>query len=90
MRSAGATRHWPWRDRAKLLGFAGAALPWRTTHGQTRYSLRQGPPLAIAHHNEPITVTVGQPLSLPISELSARKAPKQPAGRRPARRGTSS
>jgi alpha,alpha-trehalose phosphorylase len=70
------------------ISFRERRLRVEVAHDQARYTLRQGSPLQIAHHNEPITVTAGQPLSLPIPELSAGEAPKQPAGRSPARRRT--
>jgi alpha,alpha-trehalose phosphorylase len=72
------------------ISFRERRLRVEVTHDQARYTLRQGPRLQIVHHSEPITVTAGPPLSLPIPELTAGEAPKQPAGRSPARRRTPS
>ncbi|MGH2967238.1 MAG: glycoside hydrolase family 65 protein, partial [Solirubrobacterales bacterium] len=71
------------------ISFRERRLRVELSHEQASYSLRQGPPLEIAHHDQAITVTAGHPISLPIRELSAGEAPAQPAGRSPARRRTS-
>jgi alpha,alpha-trehalose phosphorylase len=72
------------------ISFRERRLRVEVAHDQARYTLRQGSPLQIAHHDEPITVTASRPLSLPIPELRAGEPPKQPAGRSPARRRTPS
>jgi alpha,alpha-trehalose phosphorylase len=58
------------------------------THDQARYSLLQGSPLQITHHGQTINVTTTEPLSCPIPEITTGDPPRQPSGRRPARRQT--
>ncbi|MGI8506826.1 MAG: glycosyl hydrolase family 65 protein [Solirubrobacteraceae bacterium] len=53
-------------------------------HHRARYSLPEGPPLQITHHDQAITVSAEKPVSCPIPEAKAGTAPMQPAGRSPA------
>jgi alpha,alpha-trehalose phosphorylase len=51
------------------------------------YSLLHGEPIGIAHHGQPISVSLGHPVTCPISPASAGSpTPTQPSGREPARR----
>ena len=68
--------------------FRDRRLRIEVTHDQARYSLLQGPPLQITHHGQTITVTTHQPVTRPIAEIAAGKAPRQPMGRRPRPRRT--
>ncbi len=53
------------------------------------YTLLDGAPLPIAHHGQPITVSRGDALVLPIPAAPANLvAPAQPPGREPVRPGT--
>ena len=45
-----------------------------------------GPALEIMHHGELVTVTAGQPVSLPIPAVESPPPPAQPPGREPLRR----
>lgn len=56
------------------------------THGLARYSLLEGLPLQVTHHGETISVSKQRPVSRPIPEIAAGEVPRQPSGRRPARR----
>ncbi len=51
-----------------------------------RYTLREGEPLTIHHHGEPIELSADRPAVLAIPPAPARPAPSQPFGREPARR----
>jgi alpha,alpha-trehalose phosphorylase len=66
--------------------FRDRRLRVQVTHDQARYSLVRGAALQITHHGQTITVTTRQPVSRPIPEIAAGKAPRQPAGRSPASR----
>jgi alpha,alpha-trehalose phosphorylase len=68
--------------------FRDRRLHVEVTHGRARYSLLQGPPLQITHHGETIKVTTDQPVTRPVPNITAGKAPRQPAGRRPTARWT--
>ncbi len=50
------------------------------------YRLAGGGPLEIRHHGTAVTLSPGQPQSLPIPPLPAYPRPSQPPGRAPARR----
>jgi alpha,alpha-trehalose phosphorylase len=56
------------------------------THQGACYSLIEGAPLEIAHHNERLSVTAEQAVMRAIPALPARETPRQPPGRAPARR----
>jgi alpha,alpha-trehalose phosphorylase len=48
------------------------------------YTLRAGEPLHLAHHGQPIIVTLGDPVTVPIPALSVTiEQPTQPRGRAP-------
>jgi alpha,alpha-trehalose phosphorylase len=65
------------------IGYHGRQLRVEVTHGQARYSLREGPELEVSHHGEPITLTAGEPASFPIPVIVPGEPPTQPAGREP-------
>ncbi|HSC90640.1 MAG TPA: glycosyl hydrolase family 65 protein [Gaiellaceae bacterium] len=68
--------------------FRGTRLRVEVTQAQATYAALDGPPLRIAHHGRPITVSVRQPTTQPIPPLTAAgPAPTQPRGRAPQRRG---
>ncbi|MGH3904610.1 MAG: glycoside hydrolase family 65 protein [Pseudonocardiaceae bacterium] len=50
------------------------------------YHLVSGKPLRTAHHGEEITLSLGEPVTLPIPSLPQRPSPEQPPGRAPIRR----
>jgi alpha,alpha-trehalose phosphorylase len=54
--------------------------------GQASYSLLDGPPLEITHHDEKVMIETDRPLTRPIPRVPARERPSQPRGRAPARR----
>ncbi len=56
------------------------------TPGQAFYELHDGGPITLLHYGEPVDVTPGEPVKLPIPPLSGRPPPRQPYGREPARR----
>ena len=53
---------------------------------QATYTLRMGGSLNILHHGEPITLTAGQPVQLPIPPAHQLQSPTQPPGREPLHR----
>lgn len=58
------------------------------TASAASYTLRSGEPLHLAHHGQPITVSVGKPVTRPIPTLSVTDPqPTQPPGRAPHPRG---
>ncbi|MER6074521.1 glycosyl hydrolase family 65 protein [Streptomyces sp. NPDC001817] len=48
-----------------------------------RYRLLEGEPMELAHHGEPMTVTVDAPVDCPLPPTPTRPEPQQPPGRRP-------
>jgi alpha,alpha-trehalose phosphorylase len=68
------------------LCFRGRRLLVEVQPDRATYSLQHGAPLEITHHGEPVTLSVGQPLTRPIARILAREAPPQPRGRAPRRR----
>ncbi len=69
--------------------FRGRRLRVEVTHEEVRYSLLEGPALRITHHSKVIEVTTSGVVKAPIPQLAVSEAPRQPAGRSPARRGAS-
>ena len=47
------------------------------------YSLLEGEPLALAHHGEELTVSLGRPVERAVPPLVSRPRPLQPLGREP-------
>jgi len=66
--------------------FRGRTLKVEVDHHRARYSLLRGEPLQIAHHNEALTVSVGEVGTCAIPSTPLREEPAQPPGRAPARR----
>lgn len=57
------------------------------TASAATYTLRSGEPLHLAHHGQPITVAVGEPITRPIPAVSVTAPqPTQPPGRAPSLR----
>jgi alpha,alpha-trehalose phosphorylase len=56
------------------------------THTEATYSLSDGEPLEILHHDETVHLTAGKPEVRPIRPVPARPRPRQPLGREPVRR----
>ncbi len=67
--------------------FRGRRLRVEVTHEEVRYSLLEGPALRITHHSKAIEVTTSGVVKAPIPQIAVSEAPRQPAGRSPARRG---
>jgi alpha,alpha-trehalose phosphorylase len=61
-------------------------LKVHVNHEHAHYSLTQGSPLEITHHDQAITVSTADPVSCAIPEISPGNAPQQPPGRSPTRR----
>jgi alpha,alpha-trehalose phosphorylase len=70
------------------LRFRGRRLKVEATDAAATYTLADGEPLTLSHHGDPLTVTTGEPVTLPIPPAPERPAPSQPPGREPERRGT--
>jgi alpha,alpha-trehalose phosphorylase len=71
------------------MSFRGRQLRVEIEHGHADYSLRQGSSLRIVHHGRAIEVPEHEPVRCPIPAIAVGEAPRQPRGRRPARRQTS-
>ena len=73
---------------AFTINVPGRRLSVEVAPSAATYTLRAGEPLRLAHHGEPITVTLGNPITRPIpaSPVTAQQ-PTQPPGRAPAPRG---
>jgi alpha,alpha-trehalose phosphorylase len=78
----------PQRLRRLAFGmcFRDRRLRVEVSHGEASYRLLGGPPLQIAHHGQPLEVTKDEAVILAIPELVTGEEPRQPIGRRPARR----
>jgi alpha,alpha-trehalose phosphorylase len=70
------------------LSYRGRRLVVEVRHHEATYSLQDGAPLEIAHHGDRVVLSPGQPLTLAIPALLAREPPRQPAGRAPTRRAS--
>ena len=68
--------------------FRDRRLKIEVSHEHASYSLTQGAPLQISHHDQTLDITTEQPVSCPIPEIAAGEVPRQPPGRSPARRRT--
>jgi alpha,alpha-trehalose phosphorylase len=68
------------------LCFRGRRILVEVDHRQARYTLLQGAPLDVAHHDATVTLAPDEPVARPIPKPPARKAPAQPPGRSPVRR----
>lgn len=53
---------------------------------EATYRLISGPQVRTTHHDEPITLTAGTPVTLPVPAPPRHPAPRQPAGRSPIHR----
>jgi alpha,alpha-trehalose phosphorylase len=53
-----------------------------TDHHAT-YTLLEGEPMELGHHDESFTLTADEPVTCKVPELAPRKAPSQPPGRAP-------
>jgi alpha,alpha-trehalose phosphorylase len=67
--------------------FLGRLIKVTVDHRRATYSLLAGRALTFAHYGEPVTLTRGRPAVRRIPALKSPPEPKQPHGRRPARRG---
>jgi alpha,alpha-trehalose phosphorylase len=67
--------------------FGDRRLRVQVTQTEASYALLQGPALQIAHHGQTVTLSNPDSVGCPIPAIARRKAPAQPAGRRPAPRG---
>jgi alpha,alpha-trehalose phosphorylase len=67
----------------------GRRLRVEVTHAEARYTLADGEPLEILHHEEKLPLTAGQPQVRPLPALPPRPRPSQPPGREPAHRRVS-
>jgi alpha,alpha-trehalose phosphorylase len=70
------------------LSFRGRRLRVEVEPHQARYSLLEGAPLEIAHHDQAVNLTAGTPVKRAIPPPPARARPRQPRGRAPAPRQT--
>jgi len=66
----------------------GRRLHVEVTHADATYSLADGEPLEVLHHDEKVQVSAGKPEARPIQPVTARPRPSQPPGREPVRRQT--
>ena len=71
---------------AFTLMIRGRRLRVEFTHAQATYTLSDGDSLQIVHHGQGVSLSAGQPQSLPIPAAPSRPRPSQPPGREPAHR----
>jgi alpha,alpha-trehalose phosphorylase len=68
------------------LRFRGRRLEVEITKARATYTLLDGEPLEIGHHEQPIRVETGVATTQPIESPLPRTSPAQPHGRAPSRR----
>jgi alpha,alpha-trehalose phosphorylase len=68
------------------ISFRETRLRVAATQTEATYRVLDGPPLALAHHGMPFTVSPAEAVSHPIPPAPQRPTPTQPPGRAPARR----
>jgi alpha,alpha-trehalose phosphorylase len=68
------------------LCFRGRRIRVEVDHRQACYTLLQGAPLDVAHHDAAVTLASDEPVMRPLPKPPARETPCQPPGRAPARR----
>lgn len=61
----------------------GRRLHMVVRHDEVRYELTDGEPLDFEHEGEPLTVSVGSPITRPLAVMPTLETPEQPAGRAP-------
>jgi alpha,alpha-trehalose phosphorylase len=66
--------------------FQGRSLRVEVRGQEAGYLLRSGKDLQIEHHGQPVTLTEGNEVVLPLPETTPMQAPTQPHGRAPASR----
>jgi alpha,alpha-trehalose phosphorylase len=66
--------------------FRGRRLKVGFDRNEATYTLLEGPPLWITHHGDRVEIPAHAALTKPIPAAPVRAAPKQPTGRKPARR----
>jgi alpha,alpha-trehalose phosphorylase len=66
--------------------FASSRLAVEVCPDRAVYRLVSGNPLHAAHHGQPITLSLGNPVTLPIPPTPQRPTPRQPPWRAPATR----
>jgi alpha,alpha-trehalose phosphorylase len=67
--------------------FLGRLLQVAVTKSRVTYSLVEGRPLVFKHLGDDVRVSVARPVTRALRRIVSIKAPEQPAGRAPARRG---
>jgi alpha,alpha-trehalose phosphorylase len=65
------------------LGYRNRVLRVEVTHSEARYTLREGEPLDVTHHGQPVTLTAEEPARLAIPVIVPGEPPTQPQGRAP-------
>jgi alpha,alpha-trehalose phosphorylase len=68
------------------LAFRGRRIKVEVEQRRATYTLMDGDPLEIMHHDEAVTVAPGDPETRPIPSAPLRDPPSQPPGRAPTRR----
>jgi alpha,alpha-trehalose phosphorylase len=68
------------------LRFRGRQIKVEVNQREARYTMVEGDPLEVTHHESPVTIATDGPVAFLIPPAPAREPPKQPLGRAPARR----
>jgi alpha,alpha-trehalose phosphorylase len=68
------------------LAFRGRRIKVEVEQRRATYTLVDGEPLEIKHHDESLTISPGEPVAQPIPSAPPRDPPSQPPGRAPTRR----
>ncbi|MFD5831490.1 glycoside hydrolase family 65 protein [Lentzea sp. NPDC060358] len=68
------------------MAFQGTRIAVEVRGGEATYRIVDGTELKTKHHGEPITITAGSPVTMPIPAAPELDRPEQPFGREPRRR----
>jgi alpha,alpha-trehalose phosphorylase len=66
-------------------GYRGRRIMVEVTHEEARYALLEGDPIEVTHHGNALTIDGEVAAAIPA--VPSRRAPNQPPGREPGRRG---
>jgi alpha,alpha-trehalose phosphorylase len=65
--------------------FRGTRIAIDVHESEATYEIVDGTDLVTKHHGEPITITAGAPLTMPIPKAPDLERPASPSGREPRR-----
>jgi alpha,alpha-trehalose phosphorylase len=65
--------------------YRGSCLELAITPDEATYTVKSGAALQLTHHGKPLVITPGQPVTVPIPQISSSPRPAHPPSRTPAR-----